>query len=117
MSFSVYAREGFLHLQKIVEEAIIEWKSGQELEDIAVSVRQIPFPRFSTDEFLSMALRSNLITFFIVLGFLLPAAIFCKVCMCMVQQKLYIIYSEVSMYAITENNNCVLNIKGSSLHM
>ena len=88
VSFSPYVQEGFLHLQKIVEEAIIEWKSGQELEDIAVSVRQIPFPAFSTDEFLSMALRTNLITLFVVLGFLLPVAIFCKVCMHMVQQKL-----------------------------
>ena len=91
VSFSLYVQEGFLHLQKIVEKAIIEWKSGQELEDIAVSVRQIPYPAFSTDEFLSMALRSNIITLFVVLGFLFPAAIFCKVCMCMVQQKLFIL--------------------------
>ena len=92
VSFSPYVQEGFLHLQKIVEEAIMEWKSGQELEDIAVSVKQIPFPEFSSDDFLSKALRSNLIPFYIILGFLLPAAVFCKVCMCIwyTKQKLFI---------------------------
>ena len=70
----------------------MEWKSGQELEDIAVSVKQIPFPEFSSDDFLSKALRSNLIPFYIILGFLLPAAVFCKVCMCIwyTKQKLFI---------------------------
>lgn len=76
--YSSYTEEGFLHLQKIVGEAIVEWKARQKLEDIAISVRHIPFPEYTTsDEFLSTSF--TLIPFFIVLGFLYPVAIFTKV--------------------------------------
>ena len=76
--YSHYIREGFLHLQKIVGEAIIEWKASRKLEDIAISVRHIPFPEYTTsDEFLSTSF--TFIPFFIVLGFLYPVAIFTKV--------------------------------------
>ena len=75
---SPYLQEGFLHLQKVVEEAILEWKSDRELEDVAVSVRQIPVPAFTS----SGSLRNivGLVTFLVILGFLYPAAVFCKVC-------------------------------------
>lgn len=76
--YSPYIQEGFLHLQKIVGEAIIEWKARRKLGDIAISVRHIPFPEYTTSgEFLSTSF--SFIPFFIVLGFLYPVAIFTKV--------------------------------------
>ena len=77
---SPYTQEGFLHLQKVVEQAIIEWKAGAALEDVDVSVKHIPFPEYTSDNFLSTAFA--LVPFFIVLGFLYPAGSFCKVSDC-----------------------------------
>lgn len=34
-----YLSEGFLHLQQLVSESIIEWKAGDAYEPIDVSVR------------------------------------------------------------------------------
>ena len=75
---SPYLQEGFLHLQKVVEEAIIEWRSGRKLRDVSVSVRQIPIPAFTSSGALGGIVGQ--IAFFVVLGFLYPAAVFCKVC-------------------------------------
>ena len=74
---SFYLQEGFLHLENIVGKSIIEWKSGQELIDLQVSVRQLPYPEFRSNEFLVAA--AGLLPFVLVLSLIYSAGIFTKV--------------------------------------
>ena len=58
-------------------ESIIEWKAGEPLMDIQVSVRQLPYPEYSSNGFLIAA--SGLLPFVLVLSLIYSAGIFTKV--------------------------------------
>ena len=78
-SSNLYLSEGFLHIQKFISNAIIEWKAGKEsmsYSDVNIAVQQFPYPKYSIDEFLS---RINIILSIIfVLAFLYTSGITVK---------------------------------------
>jgi ATP-binding cassette subfamily A (ABC1) protein 3 len=45
-----YTAEGFVHLQKIVNEAIIEYKTGEKV-GVDVEIRELPYPHHLEDSF------------------------------------------------------------------
>ena len=57
-------------------ESIIEWKAGEPLMDIQVSVRQLPFPEYSQDEFFKAL---DILSFVVVFSLIYSVGIFTKV--------------------------------------
>jgi ATP-binding cassette subfamily A (ABC1) protein 3 len=72
---SSYANEGFLHLEKIVNEAIIEWKTQQTV-DVDVNVQQFPYPEYREDTFLQII--EFILPLFVILSFIYSAGVFVK---------------------------------------
>ena len=76
---NLYLSEGFLQLQRFVGNAIVEWRAKKEnlpYQPVKVYVRQLPYPEYSVDEFLS---RINIILpLLFVLTFLYTAGIIVK---------------------------------------
>ena len=76
---NLYLSEGFLQLQRFVGNAIVEWRAKKEklpYQPVKVYVRQLPYPEYSVDEFLS---RINIILpLLFVLSFLYTAGITVK---------------------------------------
>lgn len=71
-----YLSEGFLHLQQLVGESIIQWKAPDLVEPIAVSVRQFPYPSYRVDLFLDNV--SGFLPILLVMAFLYSAGIIVK---------------------------------------
>ena len=83
--FSFYFSEGFVHLENIVGEAIIRLMANPDmtdcdgdLDDITVSMRQLPYPEYTIDIFLSIIV--TILPLFVVLAYIYSAGIFTKVC-------------------------------------
>ena len=100
--FSFYFSEGFVHLESIVGEAIIRLMANPNmtdcdgyLEDITVSMRQLPYPQYTVDIFLSIIV--NILPLFVVLAYIYSAGIFTKVqcmhCTCTTVTHNYILLS------------------------
>ncbi|XP_019855200.1 PREDICTED: ATP-binding cassette sub-family A member 3-like [Amphimedon queenslandica] len=70
-----YLNEGFLHLQKIVDEAIVEHTTGLPV-DVNVQVRQFPYPPYRRDIFLTIV--DFILPLFVILSFIYSAGVFVK---------------------------------------
>lgn len=57
-------------------ESIIEWKAGEELMDIQVSLRQLPYPEYSVDSFFDSL---DILSFVVVFSLIYSAGSFTKV--------------------------------------
>ena len=81
---SFYFREGFVHLESVVGEAIIRLMANPNMTDcdgdlhnITVSMKQLPYPHYTLDIFLITA--SSTLSLLIVLAFIYSAGTFTKV--------------------------------------
>ena len=76
---NLYLFEGFVQLQRLIGDAIIEWsakKANLPYQSIKVSVRQLPYPEYSINEFLSSV--NIILPLLFVLAFLYTAGIVVK---------------------------------------
>ncbi len=76
---NLYLFEGFVQLQKLVGDAIIEWYAGtinRPYHHVNVSVRQLPYPEYTINEFLSSV--NIILPLIFVLAFLYTAGIIVK---------------------------------------
>jgi hypothetical protein len=78
-----YLSEGFVHLESIVGEAIIRLMvnpnmKGCEgsLDDISVSMRQLPYPQYTVDVFLTIII--TILPLFVILAYIYSAGVFTK---------------------------------------
>lgn len=71
-----YLSEGFLQLQQLVSQSIIEWKAGGISDPIEVSMRQFPYPPYREDFFLETI--SAFLPILLVMAFLYSAGIVVK---------------------------------------
>jgi len=84
-SCSFYLQEGFVHIQNIVGEAIIRLMANPNMtdcngtleEDITVSMRQLPYPEYRVDNFLSVV--SFFLPILLILAYIYSAGVFTKV--------------------------------------
>ena len=79
-------QEGFVHLENIVGEAIIRLMKNRNMtncngtlkEDITVSMKQMPFPKYTLNTFL--VVTAALLPFLLILAYIYSAGVFTKVC-------------------------------------
>jgi ATP-binding cassette subfamily A (ABC1) protein 3 len=79
-----YFSEGFVHLQNVVGEAVIRLMANPDMTDcdgvlqpeISVSMRQLPYPQYTIDIFLSIIV--TILPFFVILAYIYSAGIFTK---------------------------------------
>ncbi|CAI7993840.1 ATP-binding cassette sub-family A member 3, partial [Geodia barretti] len=79
-----YLSEGFVHLQNVVGEAIIRLMANSDMTEcegvlqpeISVSMRQLPYPQYTIDVFLSIIV--TILPFFVILAYIYSAGIFTK---------------------------------------
>ena len=82
---SFYLSEGFIHLESIVGEAIIRLIANRDMtdcdgvlqEDISVSMRQMPYPKYTSNTFLSVV--GTILPLFVIVAYIYSAGIFTKV--------------------------------------
>ena len=94
--YSFYFSEGFVHLESIVGEAIIRLMANPDMnecegvleQNISVSMRQLPYPQYTVDIFLSIIV--TILPLFVNLGY---AGVFTKVCLIIAHVLLYHNYS------------------------
>ena len=83
--YSFYLSEGFIHLESIVGEAIIRLManpgmtncSGELQHNISVSMRQLPYPEYTVDIYLTIL--TGILPLFVVLAYIYSAGVFTKV--------------------------------------
>ena len=83
---SVYLSEGFVHLESIVGKAIIRLMvnpgmtdcEGMLETDISVSMRQLPYPEYRVDLFLTVA--GITLPLLLILAYIYSAGVFTKAC-------------------------------------
>ena len=86
---SFYFREGFVHLESIVGEAIIRLMANPGMTDcdgdlqhnITVSMRQLPYPKYTENLFLSVV--GTILPLFVILAYIYSAGVFTKVIPCL----------------------------------
>ena len=67
-------------MESVVGESIIEWKAGEPLMDIQVSVRQLPYPEYSQNEFLEQLFETpDILPFVVIFSLIYSVGIFTKV--------------------------------------
>ena len=81
---SFYFREGFVHLESVVGEAIIRLMANPDMTDcdgdlhnITVSMRQLPYPKYTENIFLSIV--GTILPLFVIMAYIYSAGIFTKV--------------------------------------
>ena len=85
---SVYLSEGFVHLESIVGEAIIRLMANPDMTDcegmlelnISVSMKQLPYPEYRVDLFLTVA--GITLPLLLILAYIYSAGVFTKACTC-----------------------------------
>jgi ATP-binding cassette subfamily A (ABC1) protein 3 len=79
-----YLSEGFVHLESIVGEAIIRLIANPDMTDcdgdlqhnISVSMRQLPYPKYTENIFLSIV--GTILPLFVILAYIYSAGVFTK---------------------------------------
>ncbi|XP_019857855.1 PREDICTED: ATP-binding cassette sub-family A member 3-like [Amphimedon queenslandica] len=73
-----YLITGFMQVEKVMNEAIVKWKTGEYVDDTydTVNIRQFPYPQYRQDFFLDFV--NVVLPLFMILTFLYSAGVFVK---------------------------------------